>query len=204
MRYFVTAIHTDSGKTLASAILCEALGADYWKPIQCGTPRDSEAIGTLVTNPETKIHEEGIFLKTPASPHAAATAEGVTIELERIAVPDTQNKNLIIEGAGGCLVPLNDHQFIIDLAVAFEAKIILVSNLYLGSINHTLLTWECLQNRKIPVEGIIFNGITNAQSEKIILHHTRLPVLLRIRPENKINQEIINQYAGELRQQWSR
>lgn len=204
MRYFVTAIHTDSGKTLTSAILCEALGADYWKPVQCGAPRDSEIIGSLVTNPETKIHKEGIFLETPASPHAAANVEGVTLDVERFAVPETRNNNLIIEGAGGCLVPLNDHQFIIDLAVKFETKVILVSNLYLGSINHTLLTWECLQNRKIPVEGIIFNGITNAQSEKIILHHTRLPVLLRIRPENKITQETIKQYAGELREQWSR
>jgi dethiobiotin synthetase len=204
MRYFVTAIHTDSGKTLTSAILCEALGADYWKPVQCGAPRDSEMIESLVTNLETKIHKEGIFLETPASPHAAANAEGVRLEVERFVLPETQNKNLIIEGAGGCLVPLNDHQFIIDLAVKFEAKVILVSNLYLGSVNHTLLTWECLQNRKIPVEGIIFNGVTNAQSEKIILHHTRLPVLLRIKPENKINQEIINHYAGELRTQWSR
>src|SRR5688572_23611521 len=107
MRYFVTAIHTDSGKTLTSAILCEALSADYWKPVQCGAPRDSEMIESLVTNPETKIHKEGIFLKTPASPHAAANAEGVTLEVERFVLPETQNKNFIIEGAGGCLVPLN-------------------------------------------------------------------------------------------------
>jgi dethiobiotin synthetase len=180
------------------------LGADYWKPVQCGTPRDSEMIQSLVTNHETKIHKEGIFLETPVSPHAAADAQDVTLDVEHFVVPDMQNDNLIIEGAGGCLVPLNDHQFIIDLAVKFEARVILVSNLYLGSINHTLLTWECLQHRKIPVEGIIFNGITNAQSEKVILRHTRLPVLLRIRPENKVNQEIINQYAGELRERWSR
>jgi dethiobiotin synthetase len=204
MKYFVTAIHTDSGKTLASAILCEALGADYWKPVQCGAPRDSETIASLVTNADTKIHREGVFLKTPASPHAAASAEGATLDVEGFAVPDTHNDNLVIEGAGGCLVPLNDSQFIIDLAARFDAKVILVSNLYLGSINHTLLTWECLQNRKIPVEGIIFNGVTNAQSERIILRHTRLPVLLRIRPEHKITHEIVKQYARELRELWPR
>jgi dethiobiotin synthetase len=157
-----------------------------------------------VSNSHSRIHAEGIFLSTPASPHAAASAEGIDVDVERFIIPETKNDNMIIEGAGGCLVPLNDQQFIIDLAVKFEARVILVSNLYLGSINHTLLTWECLQNRKIPVEGIIFNGVTNAQSEKIILHHTRLPVLLRIRAEQKINHEIIKHYAGQLREQWSR
>lgn len=204
MNYFVTAIHTDSGKTFSSAILCEALGADYWKAIQCGSPRDADTVSLNVGNPHVKIHREGLFLSTPASPHAAAKAENLEIRLDDFELPTTQNDNLVIEGAGGCLVPLNDTNFVIDLAKKFDAKIILVSNLYLGSINHTLLTWECLQNRKIGVEGIIFNGITNAESERIILHHTRLPVLLRIKPEKTINREIVKHYAGELLRNWKR
>ena len=203
MNYFVTAIHTDSGKTLTSAILCEALGADYWKPVQCGTPRDADMVRTLISNTSTTIHPDGIFLKTPASPHAAATAEGKSIHLSGITIPE-HNQNLIIEGAGGCLVPLNDSEFIVDIAAKFDASVILVSNLYLGSINHTLLTWECLQARKIKVEGIVFNGVTNAESEKIILHHTRLPILLRIRPEQIITKETVKNYADELGRQWKR
>ncbi len=201
MNYFVTAIHTDSGKTLTSAILCEALGADYWKPVQCGAPRDALTVSSLVSN--SFIHADGIFLEAPASPHAAAIAEGKTLTLDDFTEPSTKANDLIIEGAGGCLVPINDTHFVIDLAKKFEARVVLVSNLYLGSINHTLLTWECLRNRNIPVQGIIFNGITNAQSEKVILHHTRLKVLLRIRPEQTINKETIRRYAGELRQNWN-
>src|SRR5688572_22212587 len=110
MNYFVTAIDTDSGKTLVSAILCEALKADYWKPIQAGLPRDADAVKGLVTNTEIKIFPERFLLKTPASPHASAKIDGITISLSDFKMPVTAN-DLIIEGAGGCLVPINDHEF---------------------------------------------------------------------------------------------
>src|SRR4051812_35331298 len=105
MNYFVTGIDTDSGKTLISAILCEALQADYWKPVQAGFPRDSDTVKSLISNPITKIHPEKYLLKTPASPHASARIDGVEIVLENFILPLTNNQ-LIIEGAGGCLVPL--------------------------------------------------------------------------------------------------
>jgi dethiobiotin synthetase len=203
MNYFVTAIHTDSGKTLASAILCNALGADYWKPIQCGGPRDAESVARWIDPDKSKIHPDGKFLTMPASPHAAAKAENIELHSSLFHLPSTEN-NLVIEGAGGCLVPLNDTEFIIDFATRFNAEIVLVSNLYLGSINHTLLTWEALQTRKLKVAGIIFNGMTNAESERIILRHTRLPVLLRIKPEDAITKAIVEQYARELRENWKR
>ena len=160
MNYFVTAIHTDSGKTLVSAILTEMLEANYWKPIQSGEPKDTDAVKRLVSNSKTQYFEEAYFLKTPASPHASAIIDGVQIELNQIVLPDSTS-DLVIEGAGGVLVPLNDKDMVIDIASQIDCEVILVSNLYLGSINHTLLTYELLKSRGLKVKGLIFNGESN-------------------------------------------
>jgi dethiobiotin synthetase len=201
MNYFVTAIDTDSGKTIASAILCKALKADYWKPIQAGLPGDSDTIKNLLTNTASVVHPEKYVFKTPASPHAAAEIENISILLKDFLLPKT-TKDLIIEGAGGCLVPLNDKDFVIDLATKFNAQVILVADLYLGSINHTLLTFEALQRRNLKVKGIIFNGHANLQSERIILHHTQLPCLLKITREDDITTDTIHHYAQLLSENW--
>jgi dethiobiotin synthetase len=194
MNYFVTAINTDSGKTFVSAILCEALNADYWKPIQAGLPRDSDVVHSLMSNPANRIHTETYLLKTPASPHASAKIDGVKISLKNFVLPDTKNP-LIIEGAGGCLVPLNENDFVIDLIQHLRTPVILVADLYLGSINHTLLTIEALSKRKIRVHGIIFNGEENIESESIIAKHSGLRVLLKISKEKNIDQETVKKYA---------
>jgi dethiobiotin synthetase len=201
MNYFVTGIDTDSGKTLASAILCEALEADYWKPVQAGFPTDSGTIQSLVSNPNTIVHKEGYVLRTPASPHASAKLDGVEIRLKDFKKPDTI-RDLIIEGAGGCLVPLNNSDFVIDLAPYFNAEVILVADLYLGSINHTLLTFRELNHRNLRVRGIIFNGKSNPESQKIILHHTRLRCLLHIDKEENITKNIVKKYAQLLLNNW--
>ncbi len=201
MNYFITGIDTDSGKTLVSAILCEAFNADYWKPIQSGLPRDSEIVHRLVTNNKSKIHPERYLLKTPASPHAAAKIDDVNIQLHHFSLPATQN-NLIVEGAGGCMVPLNDKHFVIDLINHLRLPVILVADLYLGSINHTLLTVEALRNRKIEITGIIFNGISNTESERIILLHSRLTCLLRINHEKQVSAEMVRAYAQKIKKQW--
>lgn len=198
MNYFVTAIDTDSGKTLVSAILCEALEADYWKPVQAGLPRDSETVKNLLSNKKSMIHPEAYLLKTPASPHAAAETDGVRILLKNIVKPATKN-TLIIEGAGGCLVPLNKTHLVIDLIASLKARVILVSDIYLGSINHTLLTVEALNHRKIPVEGIIFNGNDNPQTREIITHYSGLKTLLHIKKEAVINKGTVKKYAGHLK-----
>jgi dethiobiotin synthetase len=198
MNYFVTAIDTDSGKTLVSAILCEALGADYWKPVQAGLPRDSDTVQSLISNPITKIHPETYLLKTPASPHASAKIDGTQIILKDFILPNSKN-HLIIEGAGGCLVPLNEAEFVIDLIQYLKAPVVLVADLYLGSINHTLLTIEALLKRKIPVHGIIFNGQENIESERIIVKHSGLKVLLRISKEKIINKNVVQNYATMLK-----
>lgn len=200
MNYFVAGIDTDSGKTIVSAILCEALGYDYWKPIQAGLPKDSDTVRELTAN--VTIHPEAYLLKTPASPHAAAKFDGLTINTSKILLP-TSSSGLIIEGAGGCLVPLNDNDFVIDLVPIFNSEIILVADLYLGSINHTLLTVNLLQTRKYPVKGIIFNGHPNPESEKIILRHSQYRCLLQIAKEPAITPEIIKQYAVKLKKNWN-
>lgn len=200
-RYFVTAIGTDSGKTLASAILCEALQADYWKPVQCGLPRDADTLKSLVSNPAIKVHPEAYLLKEAASPHASAKAEGVEISLQEIKLPETGNC-MIVEGAGGLMVPLNDRNYVADLIVGLQTEVILVANLYLGSINHTLLSAEYLRQGNMPVAGIIFNGPPNPESERIIQLKTGWPVLLHIRQEKKINREVVKKYAAQLNSQW--
>jgi dethiobiotin synthetase len=201
MNYFVTAIGTDSGKTFFSAILCEALQADYWKPVQAGMPRDADTVTNLLSNPVTKIHAETYLLGTPASPHASAKRDGVTIQMEKFVVPQT-SRDLVIEGAGGCLVPLNDIDFVIDLAKRFKSQVILVSNLYLGSINHTLLSADYLRKNKFEVKGIIFNGESNPESEEIILKHTGFDCLLRMNEEEEITKEVVKKYAGLLKKNW--
>lgn len=196
MNYFVTAIGTDSGKTVVSAILCKALGADYWKPVQAGFPRDGDTISQLV--PNTIIHPEAYLLNTPASPHAAAKIDNIVIDKSKISLPKTNN-NLIIEGAGGCLVPLNDNDFVIDLAKQFGSPIILVSNLYLGSINHTLLTVNLLNQLQLLIAGIIFNGQSNPESERIILKHSGYKFIWHIKDEKEVNEEMVNFYAEKIR-----
>jgi len=197
---FVTAIGTDSGKTIVSAVLCEALSACYWKPIQAGYPRDTDTVSSLVSNSSFKAFPEKYLLQTPASPHAAAKIDGVTIGLNDFTVPGREL--LVIEGAGGCMVPINDSNFVIDIAGHLDCEIVLVSNLYLGSINHTLLTLHLLRSKNMNIKGIIFNGKANEESERIILHHAGLPCLLRISQEPAFEKERVSHYAKELLKNW--
>jgi len=201
MNYFVTGIDTDSGKTLVSAILCEALKADYWKPVQAGLPLDRDTVAGLISDPSIVLHNEQYFLKLPASPHAAAKLEDIKIEMDCFSLP-VSDKTLVIEGAGGCLVPLNNENFVIDLASRFNAEVVLVADLYLGSINHTLLTLSELKRRNLPIKGLIFNGERNPQSEEIILHHGGMRCLLRIEKEKEITKEVVRRYAELLLTTW--
>ena len=147
---FVTGIGTGVGKTIASAVLVEALKADYWKPIQCGNLdiSDTVTVKSLISNPVSKIHPEAYRLKTASSPYYAAKLEGVQIELKK-CIPPVTTRHLIIDGAGGLLVPLNDKECVADLISALRAPVVLVCKNYLGSINHTLLSIELLKQRGI-------------------------------------------------------
>ncbi len=198
-RYFITGIGTDVGKTFAAAILVEALQADYWKPIQAGNlgNTDTMKIRSLVSNAQSQFYPETYRLSKPMSPHAAAVADGIQIDRANLILPDTSN-TLIIEGAGGLMVPLNNRFLVIDLIEQFKAEVILVSRNYLGSINHTLLSVAALNNKNIPIRGIIFNGNSTSSTEEYILNYTGLKCLLRIDEENNINKATILKYKAQL------
>ncbi|WP_299701765.1 dethiobiotin synthase [uncultured Pontibacter sp.] len=195
-RYFVTGIGTDVGKTVAAAILTEALQADYWKPVQAGGLdfTDTDTVRSLISNEKSVFHPEAYRLKMAASPHKAAAAEGIEIDVHGLKLPETQN-NLIVEGAGGLMVPLNKRYLVLDLVQQLGLEVILVSRNYLGSINHTLLTAEVLRYRKVPVAGIIFNGEENQTSEDFIIKYTGLRRLPSIRQEADFCQEAVAEYA---------
>ena len=197
--YFITGIGTEVGKTIAAAILTEALEADYWKPIQAGDLENSDThkVKRLISNEKTVFHENAFALKTPMSPHAAAEIDQVEITAGKIQPPVTQN-TLVIEGAGGLLVPINEKETIADI-IKPQHKVILVSRHYLGSINHTLLTVEALRTRKLNIAGIIFSGEENKTSEKVILEMTGLPVIGRIDQEPYFDQNVIAEYAEKFR-----
>lgn len=202
MKYFVSAIGTDSGKSLVCAILVEALKADYWKPVQAGQPTDTGFLQSLVSRDFTAFPER-YNLATPASPHYAAEVDKVDIRLSDFELPKTDNP-LIVEGAGGLLVPINQEDFMVDMAMHLETPIILVANLYLGSINHTLLSLEALKARNAPVKGIIFNGPENASSEQIIEKHCPYPVLYKVRQLDEVNKDSIKAEAKKLWAAWEK
>ncbi len=196
-RIFVTGIGTDVGKTVTAAILAEALEADYWKPVQTGSffSTDAAKIRKLISNTKTVIHPESFVLKQYMSPHAAAEIEGEHITLDKINLPETTN-TLIIEGAGGLMVPLNDKEFIVDIITKINAEVVLVIQNYLGSINHSILSIDALKTRKISVLGLIFNGAPHKLSEDIILSYSGLKCLGRINKESVISREVISKYAA--------
>ena len=207
MKLFITGIGTDVGKTVASAICVQALEADYWKPIQAGDldNSDSKKIQSLISchtersrSVKSQIHKNAYQLNTPASPHYAAQLDGIAIDLKKIIEPETNN-HLVIEGAGGILVPLNNNDCIIDL-IQPDYKVIIVSRHYLGSINHTLLTFEALKNRNIGVAGIIFSGDENKATEDIILSKTKTKFIGRIENEPYFDENIIQYYADKFRE----
>jgi dethiobiotin synthetase len=192
-RLFVTGIGTHVGKTVISAILTQKLKADYWKPIQAGdlTNTDSMKVSQWVDNTISTIHPEAYRLTQPMSPHAAAERDGININLNDIIKPEATG-NLIIEGAGGLMVPLNQNDLVIDMIPHFRAEAVLVSRHYLGSINHTILSINTLHSRNINILGIIFNGDENRDSESIIESVCDVPILGRIPEIENINQYSIN------------
>jgi len=198
MKFFVTGIGTDVGKTIVSAILTEALEADYWKPIQAGELEtgDAHTVANLLSNSKTTIHPNAYALKTPMSPHAAATIDGVIIDLKKITPPKTKN-SLVIEGAGGLLVPLNNKETILDL-IQPDYKVIVVSRHYLGSINHTLMTIQLLQQKGFDI-ALIFNGAEHKTSESIIEKMTGVTVLGRIDEKPYFDKNVIKEYAEQFK-----
>lgn len=194
---FVTGIGTGIGKTVTSAIITEKLQADYWKPVQSGDLDQSDTlkVQSLVSNSKTRFHPEAYRLTQPYSPHKSAGLDGITIDIQTFKLPQTDNC-LVIEGAGGLMVPLNDEFLILDLIKKLNAEVILISQNYLGSINHTLLTWKTLIAEDITIKGLIFNGQPDESSESYILQYTGLKLLGRIPELDLLDQQTIR-HAGE-------
>lgn len=197
---FITGIGTGVGKTLVSAVLTEYLQADYWKPVQAGDLgfSDSDRVQSLLTNTKTCIHPEQFRLKMAASPHEAAAEEGIEIKKSDFSVPST-NKCLLIEGAGGLMVPLNKGLYMVDLIHQFNAEAVLVLRDYLGCINHSLLSYTLLCQHKIKVYAIVFNGAFNQASIEAILQHIDKEISILYLPEIKqINKESIYQISKSI------
>lgn len=190
-QYFITGIGTEIGKTVVSAILVKALGADYWKPVQSGDLdyTDSDKVRQWAGMEAQRVHPETYRLNLPMSPHASAAADGVEISLDAFQLPDTE-KPLVVEGAGGLMVPLNERDCMIDLIAQLGIPVVLVSRHYLGSINHTLLSVEALRQRDIPIAGLVFNGDPVPTTESIITQMTgltpwfRVPELAEVTPQS--------------------
>jgi dethiobiotin synthetase len=202
-KIFVTGIGTGIGKTLVSAILAKALDADYWKPVQAGYEEgtDSEWVANWLKETGSVVHPEVYRLAKPASPHIAAREEGITIDISKICEKIPQNgRTLLIEGAGGLLVPLNGSQFVTDLIKEMSAKVILVSRNYLGSINHSLLTARVCREMQIPVIGWVFNDQYLSYEEEIV-KWSNFPRLASIPWTDNINGTFINSQAAAIKKQ---
>jgi dethiobiotin synthetase len=195
--YFVTGIGTGIGKTIISAIITEKLQADYWKPIQSGDldQSDSFKIESLISNGKTIIHKEAFRLTQPLSPHLSAKLDQIELNINKLQTPATSN-TLIIEGAGGLMVPLNDQELMIDYIKSLQIEVILVSQNYLGSINHTLLSIEVLKARNISIKGLIFNGASNNETERYITQYSKLPILGFIPELQTVSKDAVKE-AGQ-------
>ena len=198
---FITGTGTDVGKTLVAAIVTEALQADYWKPVQAGFDQgtDSILVKELISNKKTVVHPELHKLKLAASPHIAAAAEQKKIALKDIAthLPKTRN-SLIIEGAGGLMVPLNEHKFVLQLIKKLKARVIIVSKNELGSINHSLLTAMVLKKEKIDVAGWIFTD-EYLHYEEDIKRWSGYPVIYSVKHLTEISRDTIKVEAEKMR-----
>lgn len=197
---FVTGTDTDVGKTVVSALLTLGLGAAYWKPVQSGLQpmTDTEFVRRVTGLDDSYFITERFRLTQPLSPHAAAKIDEVQINLDDFQLPITDKPHLIIEGAGGVMVPLNEKYFMIDLIQALSVPVCLVSRSTLGTINHTLLSLAQLRRANIPIVGVILNGVKNASNREAIAYYGQVPILAELEPLDLLNAETLMQTFHKL------
>ena len=190
---FVTGTDTHVGKTLLSALLVAALDGIYWKPIQTGAREgtDRQTVIKLAEIPEAQTIPESYCFDPPVSPHLAAEASGVRIDLARIQVPANLARPIIAEGAGGILVPINDSELMLDLARRLGFPVLIAARAALGTINHTLLTLRALLCAKMPVKGVVMIGHRNKDNERSIEHFAAVPVVGSIPWLDTMNREAL-------------
>jgi dethiobiotin synthetase len=199
---FITGIGTGIGKTLVAAVVTEALEAAYWKPVQAGFEdgTDSAWVGERISRPKGRLYPETYKLSLSASPHIAARQEGVVIDLSRIVrqFETIHDRPLVIEGAGGLFVPLNDRHFIIDLIQKLDATVLLVSRNYLGSINHSLLTAAVCRRQGLRVAGWIFND-QYMRYEQEIAQWSGIPAIASIPFDDNLSRDFVREQAARIR-----
>jgi dethiobiotin synthetase len=201
MNFIITGIGTGIGKTFCSAVICEALGLDYWKPIQSGELDNLDSDFVRLNTSERTIYPERFLLTEPLSPHESARIDCIELEIEDFSVPTFQ-KGTLIEGAGGLMVPLNDKNDVyLDVFINWNLPLFVISKHYLGSINHTLLTVETLLSKKLTIQSLVINGERNEASERI--YKSRFPQLkITYIPElESITKESIHKIAVEWKAQ---
>jgi len=194
----IAGIGTGVGKTVTAAIFAQHYAADYWKPVQAGEldSTDSHRVKALAPGVQT-IHPEAYRLTAPMSPHAAAAIDGVSIDPERLQLPETSHF-LVVELAGGLMVPLHTRLTNLDLVSQWRLPVVLVSSYYLGSINHTLLSVDAMVHRDIDIAGLVFNGETNPASRSVILERTGLACLLDLPAAPRVDSAFICDCAARL------
>lgn len=193
-KLFITGTGTDVGKTVVSAIMMAGTRGVYWKPIQSGMDEmtDTQWIQHATGLSDHHFRPEAYRLREPLSPHAAAALDGVRIDLADFTPPDPHPRHhLVVEGAGGLLVPLNERHFMLDLVAQLGLPVLLVASSQLGTINHTLLSLDKLRSRKVTVAGVVMNGPKNESNRQAIEHYGQVPVLAQIEPLPRIDSTIL-------------
>jgi dethiobiotin synthase len=196
--FFVTGTDTDVGKTVVSAWLLAHLDACYWKPVQAGTmpETDTQTVRRLAELPEHRIVPEAYVLKEPLAPHEAARREGISIDMAKLVAPQ-DDRLLIVEGAGGLLVPLNETDYVIDLIEDLNLPVVLVARSTLGTINHTLLSLEALRRRGLVVAGVVINGPESPHNRAAIERYGKTQVIVEIPQLDTVTRSALRQIAPE-------
>jgi dethiobiotin synthase len=190
---FVTGTDTDVGKSVVSAWLLRKIGGDYWKPIQSGLAGESDllVVKRLSGLAEDRFHLSTFNLTQPLSPHASAALDGVEIKLDDFALPESKNP-IIVEGAGGLLVPLNEQDFIIDLIQKLALPVVLVARSGLGTINHTLLSLQLLRQRGVAIAGVVLNGELNPGNRDAIIKYGKVDIIAEIPKLDPLNTQTLS------------
>ena len=197
--FFVSGTDTDVGKTVVSAWLVGRLGAAYWKPVQAGNhpETDSEIVRRLSGAPPERILPEAYVLPEPIAPHEAARRAGTAIDMAKLA-PPPHDGPVVVEGAGGLLVPLNDKAYVIDLASELHLPIILVARSTLGTINHTLMSIEAIRRRGLPLAGVVVNGPETPHNRAAIERYGKVEIIAELPWLDQINSAALMAIEPEL------
>jgi dethiobiotin synthetase len=203
-RFFVTATDTNVGKTVVSAMLTLGLNGIYWKPIQSGIEpiTDTDYIRAVTQLDESHFIPERFRLTQPLSPHLSARLDGIEIHLSDFVLPDTNDTPLIVEGAGGLLVPINKTDLMIDLIQHLKLPVCLVARTQLGTINHTLLSLNQLRQANIPILGVILNGDRNPANREAIAHYGQIPILGELDILEPVNPATLKTAFSSLITEW--